>query len=167
MRRRLYFLIPTIKDTSVLFDHLLLRRVPINNMCVIAKEGTGLEDLPEASAFQKYDIIHSMLVGVGLGAIIGIIAGIIGHYLLGFGLGGVMIATTLIGAILGGWSASMIGMMVPNSRHDRFHEAIEKGQILLMVDVPKERVKEIELFVQEKLPEASYQGIEPTIPSFP
>jgi len=167
MRRRLYFIIPSVEETNTLFDHLLIKRVPINHMHLIAKEGTAFDGLPEANAFQKYDIIHSTLIGVGIGAVIGIVSGIIGHSLLGFAIGGVMVATTLIGAVLGGWSASMIGMMVPNSRLQSFQENIDAGQILLMVDVPKERVKEIEAFVQEKLPTAEYRGIEPTIPAFP
>jgi hypothetical protein len=38
----------------------------------------------------------------------------------------------------------MIGVDVPNTRLKRFEGAIEKGELLMMVDVGKDRVEEIE-----------------------
>lgn len=167
MRRRLYFLIPDLYEARKIFDGLLLKRVPVTKVFVLAKEGVDIGDLPAAGVLQKFDVIHSTLLGIGIGAVIGIIAGIIGHYLFDTPIGGVMVAAAFIGAILGGWSASMIGMMVPNVHLKQFQKNLEEGQLLFLVDVRKERVKEIEAFVNRIGPKTNYQGVEPTIPGFP
>ena len=167
MRRRLYFILPSVDTAEALFDQLLLKRIPISHMHFIADEKVDLKDLPVASTLQQKDILHSMLIGVGIGAIIGIVGGFIAHGVMNIAIGGGMLAAVLIGAILGGWSASMIGLMVPNNRHKDFLADIEKGDILFLVDVPKERLHEIEEFVGKSFPQANYRGIEPTIPTFP
>ncbi len=55
--RRLYFLVPDIDHTRKIVDELLIARVDEKHIHVIAKEGTPLEDLPEAGLSQKSDLI--------------------------------------------------------------------------------------------------------------
>ena len=61
----------------------------------------------------------------------------------------------------------MIGVDVPNTRLKRFEGAIEKGELLMMVDVGKDRVEEIEQLIKSHHPEADIEGTAPTIPAFP
>jgi hypothetical protein len=61
----------------------------------------------------------------------------------------------------------MIGVDVPNSQLSEFEEAIKGGEILMMVDVSKDRVEEIDDLVKKHHPEAEIEGTEPTIPAFP
>jgi hypothetical protein len=56
---------------------------------------------------------------------------------------------------------------VPNSKLKRFADDIERGKILLMVDVPLQRVEEIQELLGRSHPEAVNRGIEPTVPAFP
>lgn len=51
--RRIYFLAPDIAITKKIVDDLLLARVEERHIHVLAKRGTPLEDLPEASLLQK------------------------------------------------------------------------------------------------------------------
>jgi hypothetical protein len=81
--------------------------------------------------------------------------------------GGVVVALTLAGAGFGAWTATMIGVDVPNTRLKRFEEAIERGELLMMIDVPKDRVEEIEEMIKLHHAEAEIRGTEPTIPAFP
>ena len=55
--RRLYFLLPNLSATHKVVDELLLARVTEKQIHVIAREGTELGDLPEASLIQKSDFI--------------------------------------------------------------------------------------------------------------
>ena len=73
----------------------------------------------------------------------------------------------IMGAGFGAWSSSMIGVSTPSSRLKRFAPAIEQGQILLMVDVPRSRVQAIEARLDSLHPEAHLEGVEPNIPAFP
>ena len=73
----------------------------------------------------------------------------------------------LSGALAGAWISSMIGVNVPNSQLKNFHRAVEQGEILLLVDVPKKRAGDIKELVRQHHPEAGFEGVEPTIPAFP
>lgn len=73
----------------------------------------------------------------------------------------------LLGGVLGAWSSSMIGVSTPSNRLRRFEGAIEQGQLLLMVDVPRSRMQEIESLLQTTHPEAHFEGVEPDVPAFP
>jgi hypothetical protein len=61
----------------------------------------------------------------------------------------------------------MIGVSTPSKRLQRFEPQIEQGKVLLMVDVPRTRVEEIEARLQALHPEAHLEGVEPNIPAFP
>ena len=76
-------------------------------------------------------------------------------------------ALSLAGAGVGGWASSMIGSSVDNRQIQQFEAAIERGEFLMMVDVPRARVEEIEELIMNHHPEVECEGTEPTIPSFP
>jgi hypothetical protein len=56
---------------------------------------------------------------------------------------------------------------VGNTRIKQFEDAIEAGQLLVLADVPRDRVDDIEERVRQHLPEAEIEGTEPTAPAFP
>ena len=70
-------------------------------------------------------------------------------------------------SMLGTWSSSMIGSSTPSRRLKRFDKAIEDGQYLLIVDVPRSRITEIEELLARTHPEAHFEGLEPNVPAFP
>ncbi|NNJ97651.1 MAG: DUF1269 domain-containing protein [Gammaproteobacteria bacterium] len=168
--RRLYFLLPDLDTTKIVVDELLLKRIDDHHIHIVAKEGTPMGDLPEANLLQKSDFIPAMERGLAVGGITGILAGIAAVTFPPAGLilgGGAILGTSLAGAGIGAWISGMIGMDVPNSQIEKFEGAIEKGEVLMMVDIPKERVDEIEALVQQHHPEADVGGTEPHIPAFP
>jgi len=81
--------------------------------------------------------------------------------------GGIILGSALAGAGVGAWLSGMVGMNVGNTRLKRFEQAIEGGQLLMMVDVPRDRVDEITAAIRKHHPEAHVKGTEPTIPAFP
>ncbi len=74
---------------------------------------------------------------------------------------------TLVGAGVGAWAGSMIGVSTGNSRIKQFEAAIEAGQLLVLADVPTNRVEEIEARIKAHLPQVEIEGTEPIIPAFP
>ena len=168
--RRLYFLVPDLDTANTVVDELLLKRVDEHHIHVVAKEGTPMGDLPEANLLQKSDFIPAMERGLAVGGITGVLAGIAAVTFPPAGLvlgGGAILGTSLAGAGIGAWISGMIGMDVPNSQIEKFEDAIEKGEVLMMVDIPKTRVEEIEALVQQHHPDADMGGTEPHIPAFP
>lgn len=170
MRRRLYFVLPDLGSAIRTGNDLLLARVEDRSMHFLAKRGMSLGQLHAANYLQKSDLRHSMQLGFVLGGCVGLLAGIYIYLTPPEGtnlqLVTILIAT-VVGALFGAWAASMIGISTPNTALRRFEAAIGEGRVLLMVDVPKDRVEEIQELVHRRHPEASDHGLEPTMPAFP
>ena len=170
--RRLYFLLPDVESATNIVDELLLARVEERHIHIVAKDHTELEKahLPEAGLFEESDFVPALERGLAVGGATGLLAGIAAVTFPPAGLvlgGGAILATSLLGTGLGAWVSSMIGSSVPNRQLDRFHDALEEGQLLMLIDVPKARVDEITELVKSHHPEAHVEGTEPTIPAFP
>jgi hypothetical protein len=80
---------------------------------------------------------------------------------------GLVAVLAIVGGLVGAWASSLIGASTPSDRLKKFEPALEAGKVLLMVDVPRSRVEEIEEKLEALHPEASLQGTEPGIPAFP
>jgi len=81
--------------------------------------------------------------------------------------GGAVLVLALAGAGIGAWASGMIGTDVPNSQLQKFMPAIERGQVLIMVDVRLGDVRRVSDMIHTQHPEASDHGTEPTLPAFP
>jgi uncharacterized membrane protein len=168
--RRIYFLIPDVQSAREIIDELLLRRIEWRHVHVLARAGVPLEDLPEATLAQRSDLIPALARGVAAGGVTGVLAGLVAMAFPPTGLtiaGGAVVLMTLASAGFGAWTATMIGVDVPNTRLKQFEDAIDNGELLMMVDVKKDRVEEIEQLVKSHHPEADVEGTDPTIPAFP
>jgi len=167
--RRLYFLVPDIKTARMIVTELLLTHVEERHIHIIAKENTSLEELPEASLLQKSDFIPATEKGVALGGTTGLLAGLVAMSLPGVVVAGgaIVLLSSLAGAGMGAWLGGMIGLDVKNTRHKQFEDAINQGNVLMLVDIPKAQVEEISELVKKYHPEVDFGGTEPDIPAFP
>lgn len=168
--RRLYFLLPDVDSARAVVQDLLINRVEERRIHLLARRGTPLEDLPQTSVAQRTDLLPALERGVAVGGATGALAGLVAVAVPPAGLvlgGGAVLAMALAGAGFGAWASTLLGISTPNSQIRQFEEAIERGEILMMVDVHKERVQEIENLVRTHHPEAEIGGTEPNIPPFP
>ncbi len=170
MKKRLYFLLPDIETTRKVVDELLLARVDERFIHVISRSESELAGLPKATMLQKTDLVHGMELGLFVGGLTGTIAGVVLTLipsLSSIATGGMVLAVAIAGALIGTWAAGMIGISINNTRLAKFEQAIAQGQVLLMVDLPKTRVREISSLITSHYPSARSGGTEPTIPAFP
>ena len=166
--RRLYFLVPDLDTARQIVNELLLARVEERHIHLVAREGTSMEDLPEATFLQKTDFVPALERGLAIGGATGVVASLVAVTIGGMVLaGGAVLAIALAGAGVGAWMSSMIGASIPNSRIKEFEKAIDAGEVMMMVDVPKGKVHQIEDLIKQHHPEAELEGTEPTIPPFP
>jgi hypothetical protein len=164
--QRIYFLVPSVEVTRHIVQDLQRNGVEEKHIHVVAKEGTPLEDLPEATLVQKSDLIPSIERGVASGGLVGLLAGIAAVTFPPAGLvlgGGALLGITIFGAGFGAWMSSMVGISIPSGRLDRFEEAIRQGEVLLLLDVPADRVDAVKAVVKHHHPEADLQGVEPSV----
>ncbi|WP_150699377.1 DUF1269 domain-containing protein [Pandoraea terrae] len=170
MRRRMYFLLPDLASAQRTMSDLLLARVEERHIHFMAREDMELEGLHEANLLQTSDIVHGAEAGLVIGGFCGLAVGAVAAF---FPIVGtkpqweLMIITAPLGSLFGAWVSSMIGCSVPNSRLKPFKDAVERGMILLMIDVRDGRVEEIRELLREHHPEAHMEGVESAIPAFP
>ena len=168
--RRLYFLVPDAATASTIVDELLVARLAEKHMHIIARDGTSLGNLPEAGLAQKTDLIPAIERGLGYGGATGTIAGLIAISIPGVAVisaGVLVVALAVAGTVVGAWVSSMIGISIESPRLKQYEQAIQAGQILMMLDVPVARVDEIHALIRLHHPDATPEGVEPAIPAFP
>ncbi|HQR70240.1 MAG TPA: DUF1269 domain-containing protein [Burkholderiaceae bacterium] len=168
--QRIYFLVPEVVSGKAIVNELLLARIEERRIHVLAKEGTPLEDLPAASLAQRSDLIPALERGAAAGGLTGALLGLAAVTFPPAGLvlgGGAVVGITLLGGGFGAWVSSMIGVRMPNRRLAHFEAAIANGALLMMIDVPRARVEEIEAIVMRHHPEAELEGVDPAVPEFP
>jgi hypothetical protein len=124
---------------------------------------------PRANVLQKTDVIHGAQTGVILGAALGALGG---AFFTVFPPNGadLPLVTLLVGALLGAlfgfWASSLVGAAVPNSGLKPFQVWIERGMLLIMIDVASKDAQRITELIRQH-PQAVPGGTEPTIPAFP
>jgi len=163
--RRIYFLAPNIQVTHKIVDELRSLGIKDNHLHVLAKRDTPLQDLPEANELQKTDFIAAVERGAALGATSGLLAGLVSLRFAGFAIAGAPILGILVfGGTIGAMMSGLAGLRTGNSKIRKYEEAIENGELLVMVDIVKERIDEISKLITNHHPKAEFEGIEPLLP---
>jgi hypothetical protein len=170
--RRLYFLIPGAGIARRVVDELRLMQVPKKHIGAIAKDARLLEkhDIPEAGLRDRSDIVPAIEKGIAAGGVSGLLAGLVAVSFPPSGLmldGGAIFGTSVAGAAIGAVVAPMIGISAPGSRLEQFEQALELGQLLLIVDVPKEQVDDVSEVVTEQHPALKIEWTELTVLPLP
>lgn len=170
MSRRIYFVLPDIHSARTAANDLLLARVEYRRMHFLGPTGASMNGLHEATVLQTSDVRRALFMGAALGIVGGATLGVylkltpIWGYTFDVGT---LILCVIAGGLFGAWTSTMIGVSTPSLKLASFATDIEAGRIVMMVDVPASRVREIESLLHECHPEAIDRGIEPTTPVFP
>ena len=168
--RREYFLVPNIDMAREIVKEFMLSHIEEKHIHLIARDDIPLEDLPEATLMQKSDFIPALEKGLVGGAYTGLVAGLVVVAFPPAGLavgGGLILAMIGAGATVGGMMSALVGVGLPSHRLEKFEEAIKAGEILILVDIPRKRLDEIQELVKKHHPQAEFEGIEPITPPFP
>lgn len=158
MLRRLYFLLPDESHAEIVVAELHQSGIQMHAISAVANEQHALKNLPRASASQRQDqsaLIESLLWHTNLWL---------------FFLALVLFIVTLISANFAAAAGLSIFMLLsffagerfvtklPHTHLDNFTGAIQHGEVLLMVDVPFYRVKEVGDMIHRQHPEAQLGG---------
>lgn len=157
MSRRLYFMLPDVESCRVVVEELRKAGVKDHDMHAVAGLGVDLEGLPQAGLMETSEIAHGLEAGIGVGGVAGFLGGLLAVTFPPAGLvlgGGALLAGTLAGAGFGALVASLVAKDMPSHELESFEASIAEGGILLLVDVPRNRVDEFTSLVKEHHPEA-------------
>jgi hypothetical protein len=170
MRRRLYYVLPDMPSARAMLDELLLARIEERHIRFLAREGSLPGDMPGCSFMLKTDLVHGAQLGAVIGGIVGLVAGIVLALMPLYGLvmqTGAILLLALGGALFGAWASGMNGCAIPNKKLEQYADRVERGQVLMIVDVPVRRVREIEDMIAGRHPDFSFGGEEPPMVAFP
>jgi hypothetical protein len=148
---------PNLESCRQVVAELEDEGVPEHHLHAIASLDQSLDGLPEAGVLQKTELAHGLEWGAGLGGVAGMLGGLLAVSFppAGLVLGG---GALLVGAAAGAGFGAVVSALLSSHEHnhdlDAFQRAIEAGEILLMVDIPRQRVDKIRELILNHHPEA-------------
>ncbi|MBL7003931.1 MAG: DUF1269 domain-containing protein [Gammaproteobacteria bacterium] len=155
--RRLHFLLPTVESCEQVVNELEAQGVPHKHLHAVASIRLPIDDLPEATIWQTSELAHGIEWGLGLGGSAGLLGTLLAVAFPPAGLvigGGALLAGAAAGASVGAVTLGMMKVHEHNHSLDEYKQEIERGEILLMVDVPKGEVAKTESSILKHHPEA-------------
>lgn len=158
MLRRLYFVIPDKEQAARLVNDLELMGVDRRHMHALSRGDVDLSPLPSATPRQKRDAgwwLEWRLWNANLALFFVALIGFAAALYYGSTLWTVVTLAVMITTFAAG---ALFVLFVPDTHLDEFRGALAHREILLMVDVPKRRVAEVEEFVYRRHPEAMPGG---------
>ncbi|SFM37506.1 hypothetical protein [Marinobacter zhejiangensis] len=155
--KRLFYLVDHIDHVQDISDDLHTRGITDWRFHVVSKDEAGLytHRLHRASVLDRTDLARYVERGMLIGLVLGLSFTL--PLALFANLGWPTIAwagLAVFSVMAGGWLGGFGGISAENYRIRRFHDAIEAGKYLVMVDVPKKFAEEIEQEMLEHHPEA-------------
>lgn len=159
--RRLFYLVSSIDSAEDISRDLHQHGVTDWRFHVVSKDEAGLyqHNLHTASVVDRTDLVRFVERGmiIGLAIVLLFLVPLMLLSNLGIPLvGWLALAVFLVAA--GGWLAGFGGIQGENYRIQAFHDDIEAGKHLIMVDAPKKHVAKVKELMQKNHPEAELQG---------
>lgn len=167
--KRLCFLSPDYGHATAIVADLKADGINERQIYAVARSGRSLGDLPDGGP-EDNDFLPAFKRGVALGGATGMFAGLfaVAFPPVGIVVGGAgVLLIGMMGASLGGMLTGIAGASYPSSRLQAFEQDIEAGKILVMVDVPNERVEHINELIRRLEPTVEVEGVEPAAPLIP
>lgn len=165
MKRRLYFLLPDAATARAAVKDLAWSGFGNRHIHAVARAGVSLEELPEASARQRRDLLHLLEriwwntnLALFFLALLGLLIGVLsGATIWSLAMLAVLIVTLLLG---------VLETALPNVGIDELRDALRHGEVVLLVDVPRSRVADVVSFLHTRHPAAVLGGVSWTIERF-
>jgi hypothetical protein len=165
MKRRLYFLVPEKGYAERLVDELSKNGINRKQIHAIAYEGIELGHLPQSSQWLKQDASEKVerwlwRANLALFFTALIVALVLIAYQLPFWA---MLPVAVM--LMSFYSGFRFATSIPNAHLAELKAAMKHGEIILLIDVPKSRVYEIESIVSQSHPEVVAGGVGWSMPA--
>ena len=158
MKRRLYFIFSDINQARTAVADLDGLGVDLRHVHAVARSGMDLSGLPPATERQRRDVLkrlektlwggNLMLFGI---ALVGLVLAVV----FGNVIGTVVATAVMIASFVSG---ALFTLRMPTVHLDEFHEELRHGEMLLMVDVSRDCMEDVEELMRRRHPEAVTGG---------
>lgn len=165
MTRRMFYLFADDSRGTALLADLNAAGIGAEHLHAVTGGGGSLRQFPPATLRQQRDRVWQIerwlwagnLVLFALAAIGLALALIAGHVPAALGAAAVMVASFTAGLVF--------VRHMPETHLGELDIALKHGDVVLMVDVPKQRVNEVAELIRQRYPEAEASGLGWTIPA--
>ena len=160
--KRLYYISKTMESTEGVSNDLHSAGVTDWNFHVMSKNNeSGLyrRNIHSANTLHKSDIIHSAERGIFFGFFIGLaLAWLLSmESLVGITINSnVSIVVVIFCVLFGGWAGGFVGIQTENYKITRFHDKLEEGYFLIMIDVVAGQEELVHQLMKKQHPEAIF-----------
>ena len=144
--RRLYYVADHVDDVQAVM--FALQRLGISqwHLHVLAKDAAGLytHKIHSANPIHQLDVVHTAarfsLTGMLCGAMLAVTLYLLAHWgMVNFSPSPIVLGIlVLVGFCFGAWEGGMVGLTRENYKIERFHDDIDAGKYLIMVDVKRD-----------------------------
>lgn len=161
--KRLYYLTDTLDSVSQISQDLHNQGIDNWHLHVLSRNEAGLyhRQIHSSHIFQENDVIHSGELGAITGGMIGLLSVVIIELSLPFGTPvslPILILVAGVFTLFGAWSGGLAGITRENYKIARFHNDLEQGHHLIMVDVSRRQESVIRNQLARFHPEALQAG---------
>ena len=161
--RRLYYVVDNIGTTSAISEHLHAEGIKDWNFHVLSKDRSELytHNLHSASPLHTNDSVRTGERRGLVGGCIGLLTGLGLHFsqILPWYFDRFSVFTLIvIGALLGALQGCIAGARKENYKITEFHDEIESGRYLIMLDVPAGEKAAFRELMSLQFPDAAYRG---------
>ncbi len=159
MHRRLYFLFPEVEHARRVVEELEQAGVDNDHIPAMARPEIDLSSLPQATPNQKSDrvwFIERLFWNGNLAIFAAALVGLLVSLYWSFSVWSVLAVVVMLVTFIAG---GRFAVKVPHAHLNEVQGALARGEILLMVDIPKQRVAEVDDLVLHHHPEAGLGGV--------
>ena len=162
--KRIYYLTDTIDSTEQISKDIHQAGITDWNFHVLSKDEAGLyrRHIHSANSLQKLDIIRNAERGgvVGFGVSVLATLFVITAEPFGANLSG-LVYVAIFGFItlFGAWLGGLIGLSMENQKIAQYHDDIEAGKFLVMIDVKAGKEAQVQDLMTKSHPEARFMRI--------
>ncbi len=136
---KVFYSVADVAAARAVLDRLHELDVPDTAIALVAPTGTQMENFPDAVLENATDIGPAAARGAAIGGSLGLIGSLLVAAFPPTGVilgGAALLAATAGGALMGAWSATLIGATIPNEAARHFESELERGRILIAVEWP-------------------------------
>lgn len=167
MRRRLYYLADNLHLCGLIARALEEHGINERHFHVLSKDEIGLYQyrIHPATAYQRQDVVHTGERWALAGAAAGLAVGVLLYLLQPFpwradGFDVAMLA--LAGGLFGAWQGAVVGLSRECYKIAPFHDDLEAGRHLVMVDVPDSDRATVREVMNLQFPSVEFRGRDTT-----
>lgn len=157
--KRLYYLTPSLESADTIAKDLREEGIKDEYFYVLSQDERALYErhLHAAGVLQRTDIIRFVERALIVGGMMALCFTLPLNYIKEFTFN-VWISVSVFCILISLLSGIVGGLAQENYRIQRYHDAIEQGQLLLMIDVDNKEEASVRSMMSRHHPEAAMQG---------